>query len=117
MTSYFLHPTIAAEACLVVPIERVDIESGGAAGARWLFARRAIHAFVISDVTGLRAMGPAGETLSLRQLVGQVPGLAEQAQILRQDLAEAQVWHARDTVAARAAGERKGMALAEVEDR
>jgi hypothetical protein len=113
MTNYLLHPTIEADACLVVPIERVEVQQGGAPGARWLFARRALHALVISDGQGVRAIGPGGEALALLDVLGHLPGIAAMAKILRLEHDEAHVWRARHAGAAKAAGKSEGTALAQ----
>ncbi len=83
MSRYFVHPAIAVGACLVVPVERVDVEQGRSGRARWFSAGRGIHALVIRDSHGLRALDAEGESLPLEDLDQLVPGLIRSVPTLR----------------------------------
>lgn len=60
----------------LVPIERVRVQSVLGGGGYWISAFKEVHAVVMSDANGVRALATDSSEIALDALIEEVPGLA-----------------------------------------
>ena len=60
---------------VLLPIERILVHAGRGRGLVWSTATKELHALVVRDARGVRALGPDGGPVPLEPLRAAVPGL------------------------------------------
>ena len=67
-------PFIAGQSC-VVAIERLYIHSEKGTAGYWIAAQKGLHAIIICDTNGIRAVDLDSNEVSLEELIKNIPKL------------------------------------------